>query len=212
MRGLNARDEHRSWWDRTAWAYDLQARFERPALDCSVRLADVDAGDRVLDAGCGTGQWLRQLAASGVTPARLVGVDQSARMLDHARGLGAELVRADVRALPFADASFDVVCVAYVLHLLDDSDVPIVLSEIHRILAPDGRLVTITPWPAAGLPGRVQRALAECTASTLRSWTVTLRPLDPTAALDDAGFRVDATVDVQQGYQSRCVRAIVEPQ
>lgn len=201
-------DARRSWWDRTAWAYDVQARFERPALDSAVVLARVGSRDRVLDAGCGTGQWLRRLAATGATPARLVGADRSDRMLHRARGQGAELVEADVCALPFADESFDVVCLAYVLHVLADSDMATAISEARRVLAQGGRLVTVTPWPGVGLRGRAWSAVAARSSDARWHAMMGFRPLDPTALLVDAGFAIVATVDIARGYRSRCICAV----
>ena len=67
---------------------------------------------RVLEVGCGRGIALGPIVRQRA-PARLVGLDNDQRLLDEAAGtttgLAVELICADVRALPFADASFDVV-------------------------------------------------------------------------------------------------------
>ena len=70
------------------------------------------AGRDVLEFGCGAAQWSIALQARG---ARIVGVDISARQLDHARELmraadvDFPLVHANAEATPFPDASFDIV-------------------------------------------------------------------------------------------------------
>ncbi|HVU72125.1 MAG TPA: class I SAM-dependent methyltransferase, partial [Mycobacteriales bacterium] len=94
------------------------------------------AGERVLDAGCGTG-WF----AAGVRRARpdvvVLGSDLSAGMLGKARDAGAwPLVQGDCTTFPFATASIDVVVARGVLHHLPEV-VP-ALAEWRRILAPDG--------------------------------------------------------------------------
>lgn len=94
------------------------------------------AGERILDAGCGTG-WF----AAGVRRARpdvvVLGSDLSAGMLGKAREAGAwPLVQGDCTTFPFADGSIDVVVARGVLHHLPEV-VP-ALVEWRRILAPDG--------------------------------------------------------------------------
>jgi ubiquinone/menaquinone biosynthesis C-methylase UbiE len=97
------------------------------------------AGERVLDAGCGTG-WF----AAGVRRARpdvvVVGSDLSAGMLGQARAAGAwPLIQGDATRLPIASASVDVIVARGVLHHLPD--VAGALREWRRILAPRGAIV-----------------------------------------------------------------------
>jgi ubiquinone/menaquinone biosynthesis C-methylase UbiE len=104
--------------------------------------------ERMLDAGCGDGRYLVALAARPDRPQRVAGVDISERILDVARaateraGLTAELRRANLEALPFADGSFDLVlCTQVIEHLLDPA---LGLRELARVLAPGGMLVVST--------------------------------------------------------------------
>lgn len=101
--------------------------------------------DRFLDAGCGDG---RHLAAVGARAARATGTDISERILETARatarraGVEPELVRANLEALPFPDASFDLVLSTQVIeHLLDPAAG---VRELARVLAPAGTLVLTT--------------------------------------------------------------------
>ncbi len=81
----------------------------------------ISGSDTLLDVGTGTGAVLRELKRLAVRPARAIGVDVSKPMLARARATlspGTELLAADARALPLADASVNVATCAYLLHLL----------------------------------------------------------------------------------------------
>lgn len=93
------------------------------------------AGLRALDVGCGTGHHLADLARRGFGVA---GIDGSSDMLEEARrnNPGVELHQADVAALPFADASFDVVLCVEVLRYLAEPTTCI--TEMARVLRPGG--------------------------------------------------------------------------
>ncbi|RRQ22392.1 class I SAM-dependent methyltransferase [Thiohalobacter thiocyanaticus] len=73
-----------------------------------LRLLRPQPGASLLDAGCGTGHFSRRFAQAGLS---VTGVDPDPAMLAYARthsaGLDLDYVRADARALPFPDASFD---------------------------------------------------------------------------------------------------------
>jgi ubiquinone/menaquinone biosynthesis C-methylase UbiE len=127
-------------------------RFERslvPAVTAPwaadlVAAADPPLGARVLDVACGTGIVAR-LAAARVGPAgHVVGLDLNPGMLAVARGLrplpGAPITwqEANAVALPFPEATFDVVLCQQGLQCFPDR--PAALREMHRVLAPGGRL------------------------------------------------------------------------
>ena len=119
------------------------AEYERPAL---LALLPPVAGRDVLDAGCGAGWYAERLVDAG---ARVTGVDASAAMVGHARRRVGDRVAFHVHdlaaPLPFADASFDVVLSALVLHYL--RDLAPTLAEFRRVLRPDGTLVFSTHHP-----------------------------------------------------------------
>ena len=94
-----------------------------------------------LDAGCGTGRYLRVLADHGA--ARVYGVDRSAAMLAHAKG--ARVVQGDVSAMPFASSSVDVVVSGLALN--DIEDLGAAMREIGRVLKPSGVVVYSTLHP-----------------------------------------------------------------
>jgi ubiquinone/menaquinone biosynthesis C-methylase UbiE len=97
----------------------------------------------LLDVGCGPGTVTVDLARR-VAPGRVVGTDRAAEVLAHAaahgkeQGVPVEWRMGDVYALPFGDASFDVVHAHQLLQHLTD---PVrALTEMRRVLRPDGLL------------------------------------------------------------------------
>lgn len=94
-------------------------------------------GVAALDAGCGTGRYLRLLASRGART--VVGVDFSPEMLSQGRVDGLPRVLGDLRALPLADGVVEVVVCGLALNDVDPLEVP--LAELARVLAPDGVLV-----------------------------------------------------------------------
>jgi SAM-dependent methyltransferase len=103
-------------------------------------------GARLLDLCCGQGRHAVPLARLGY---RVTGLDLSRRLLARAAGLAGDqgqrvgLVEADMRRLPFADASFDAVLNLFNAfgYLEDDAQDELVLREVARVLAPGGRFL-----------------------------------------------------------------------
>jgi demethylmenaquinone methyltransferase/2-methoxy-6-polyprenyl-1,4-benzoquinol methylase len=107
-------------------------------------LANLRPGTSVLDLACGTGDIAFAAASSG---ARVVGLDITHRMIELARrkplpaGRRVSFVTADMTALPFPDHSFEVVTTGYGLRNVPA--LPVALEEIHRVLVPGGRLLSL---------------------------------------------------------------------
>jgi len=102
-----------------------------------VSLLDPQAGERVLDLGCGTGHLTDAIADSG---AEVVGVDSAESMLAEARSdyPDHEFVHGDARDLAFEE-SFDAVFSNAALHWIADQDS--VLESVASVLEPGGRFV-----------------------------------------------------------------------
>jgi ubiquinone/menaquinone biosynthesis C-methylase UbiE len=127
-------------YDRWAWQSFWRENEFPIVLD---QLLSARPKRAVLDIGIGTGAFLSYAAPSLRRPIRLVGVDLSRRMLQHARsrlGSQATLVQCDVRnGLPFRNGSFDSVLMMRVANHLPSLDAA--LAEIARVLSPRGRLI-----------------------------------------------------------------------
>ena len=173
--------------------YDLWAESydETPnpvvAMDARHTLGILDPrpGERILDAGCGTGRNLKRLVEAG---ARAVGVDLSTGMLAVARRAvpGAPALAADIQhALPFRPGTFDAALCALIGEHLDDLGGT--FREAFAALRPGGRYVFSVYHPAmaaAGKEANFERDGVEYRLGAVRHTTD-----DYLAALATAGFR-----------------------
>jgi len=122
------------------------AHYDRPAV--LEALGDV-SGSTVLDVGCGSGLYAVELVRRG---AKVIGIDGSARLIEHARQRldGSADLRVHDLSEPLdwlADQVIDEALMALVIHHLEDP-LP-TLREIHRVLRPGGRLLVSTVHPFA---------------------------------------------------------------
>lgn len=140
----------RAWAEDLGYPAELAAVPEESAESFAGvanpwELGRLVAGERVLDLGCGAGTD-SLIAALMVGPqGSVVGVDMTPEMLAKARvaaaamGLSnAEFVNGEAERLPFPDDSFDVVISNGVVDLIPDKEA--VFAELHRVLAPGGRI------------------------------------------------------------------------
>jgi SAM-dependent methyltransferase len=140
---------NRGFWDRQSDEYQERNRefigrsdlrwgmWQLPEAEFGV-LGDVARRD-VLELGCGAAQWSILLAKQG---ARVVGLDNSDRQLEHARRLMADagvefpLVHAAAESVPLPDGSFDVVFCDHGASTF--ADPLLVVPEAARLLRPGG--------------------------------------------------------------------------
>lgn len=131
--------------------YDAGAGFEVEHHAEALRLANVQAGQRILDVACGTGRGTVGLAQAVGTEGRVDALDLSEAMLDQARtkieklglSLRVHFRQGNARELPYPDETFDLVYNGYMFDLIPlDGFVPI-LKEMRRVLKPGGKLVLV---------------------------------------------------------------------
>jgi SAM-dependent methyltransferase len=122
--------EDRHWW----------YRGRRTVLERVLARLALPSPARILDAGCGSGRNMVELARHGT----VTGVELSQTSVDIARGRGAgEVIAGSVLEMPFADASFDLAVTLDVIeHLEDDLGA---LRELRRTVAPGGALLVTVP-------------------------------------------------------------------
>jgi ubiquinone/menaquinone biosynthesis C-methylase UbiE len=134
------RDPYRriaNWYDRVLEPMNAPLQ----AIGLKMHPVEPDAG--VLDVGCGTGSYLARYLEVGC---RAFGIDASPAMLDQAeRRLEgrADLRLGDATRLPYDDDSFDLVLATMFLHELDPPVRETALSEMARVVKPDGRVLVI---------------------------------------------------------------------
>jgi SAM-dependent methyltransferase len=159
-------------------------------------LADLGAGERVLDLGSGAGLDVLLSARRVGSTGHAYGVDMTDEMLAVARSnqtkagvTNATFLKGTIEQLPLPDASVDVVISNCVINLAADKRA--VLREAHRVLRAGGRLAVADMVALEDLPAEVKRSLdqwAGCVAGTIS--------VDEyTAALADVGF-ADVSVEI----------------
>lgn len=132
----------RNSFDSRAGEYDRHAMVQKRVLERFVRLLPKEGKvSRLLDIGSGTGTLLQKLALR-YPDARLVGLDLAFGMGVAARDRLADnrnvgFLTADAEALPFCDASFDLVVSTSTFQWLEALDKA--FAEIRRVLRPGGR-------------------------------------------------------------------------
>lgn len=142
------------------------------------------SGTRCLDVGCGAGDWLTTLRDWGAAPAALHGVDLLEDRIEAARAAlpGADLRVGSGWALPFADASMDLVTANTVFSSILDPEARRALAgEMLRVLAPGGLVLVYDFWVShprnpdtVGVSRReVLRLFPSCSVTTRR---LTLAP------------------------------------
>ncbi|MBC5799491.1 MAG: class I SAM-dependent methyltransferase [Candidatus Eremiobacteraeota bacterium] len=141
-------------FDELADAYDRYRIGYAPELYDALFAYGLDAGQRVVDVGCGTGLVTAELARRGCS---VTGVDCSEAMLAHARERvrPASFSNARAECLPFGSASFDAATSAQAFHWFDQ---PQALVECARVVRPGG-IVAI--WWKGLMRGDATRLLRE---------------------------------------------------
>ncbi|MFI8893374.1 class I SAM-dependent methyltransferase [Streptomyces paradoxus] len=185
----------------SARAADWDSRFpdDGPAYAAAVAELGLRAGDRVLDAGCGTGRALPPLRAAVGASGVVLGADLTPAMLREAvlagRDRDGQLLLTDVAALPLRSRSLDAVFGAGLISHLESPAEN--LRELARVVRPGGVLALFHPIGRAALAARHGRSI---TPDDLRA-EPNLRPL-----LARSGWRLTSYVDEDSRFLALAVR------
>jgi ubiquinone/menaquinone biosynthesis C-methylase UbiE len=113
----------------------------------TVQLAQIKPGDSVLDVGCGPGSVTIPAKMAAGAKGQVAGIDPSPEMISVARrnaahkGLEIDFRVGVIEALPFPEASIDVVTSSLMIHHLPEDLQVKGLAEVYRVLKPGGRLL-----------------------------------------------------------------------
>jgi len=126
------------------WYEEFASGFAQPfARVLAARAADfVEAGDVVVDIGCGTGLHFQALQARGL---EVLGIDVSIDQLQIARRRSRTVVQGDGASLPLATGSVGLVVATFVHTDIDD--LPSMVAEVARVLRPGGRFIYLGTHP-----------------------------------------------------------------
>lgn len=213
------REQVGSNFDHVARRYDdTEKVFSEPVATRLIQEADIRAGDRVLDAGCGTGAALLPAARISLPGGQVTGVDLSQQMLATARARADAAGLDNVRLLvgdaedppdpPCSDGSFDKVIASLVFYLLPHPEQA--ARRWLRLLRPGGNVSF--SWQVSEDPAWAPALLAADSyvadgapkfTQMLRHWPLSSVP-DLEGMLADCGYTdiATATSDLPMRYPS----------
>lgn len=170
-----------------------------PGAEYLVELAGPEPGERVLDVACGTGIVARRAALRVSSGGEVVGLDLSEGMLKVARKASSDVrptigwQQGDASDMPLPDRAFDVVFCQQGLQFFPDR--PAALGEMHRVLAPNGRLALSVLRSIEHNPGyrllaeALERHVGPDAGSLMRSPFPSLSADELRDLITGAGFR-----------------------
>jgi len=196
-------DAAREKFDKVAKYYFwIMGALEIKPNNIALKMADIKKGEKVLDIGFGTGWVLERMVP-------LVGTEHVTYGLDYSQGMknvtlnnlkkknleaSVDLVTANVKKMPYPDNSFDVVFVSFLIDLLPLEDIPKALTEIKRVLKPNGRFIIVSMTKKGKGIYRVARRLYEWMYykwPTVLGYRTSCRPIYIENDILRAGFKIN---------------------
>jgi ubiquinone/menaquinone biosynthesis C-methylase UbiE len=195
LRVLQSKDETKAFYNKIAAVYDLLSEHsEGPVRDAGLEMLAIQAGERVLEIGYGTGHSLVKLAQAVGGTGKVFGLDLSKGMRSQSQSLlqkeglldRVELQCGDATHLPWPDSSIDAVFMSFTLELFDNPEIPLVLAECRRVLRAGGRVGVVS------MSKEDEGVAVEAFEWTHRHFPNLLdcRPIYARRAVENAGFKI----------------------
>jgi ubiquinone/menaquinone biosynthesis C-methylase UbiE len=196
--------DRQSGWQLEASSAEAYERYLVPLLfapgaEYLIELVAPRTGERVLDVACGTGIVARRAAQRVGSEGTVVGIDINEGMLEVARKVSSdahpaiEWQQGDATDMPLPDGAFDLVFCQQALQFFPDQSVA--LREMHRVLAPNGRLALSVLRSTEHNPGyrlfakALERHVGPDAGSMMRSPFPSLSAEELRELIRSAGFR-----------------------
>ncbi|MCL5097819.1 MAG: class I SAM-dependent methyltransferase, partial [Candidatus Omnitrophica bacterium] len=196
LRVFQSRTQTKAFYNKISRVYDLLSeRSEAPVRRAGLSLLKARPGEKVLEAGFGTGHCLAALAQAVGPSGTVFGLDLSDQMVRMAREnlaqaglLGRCRLRCgDATRLPYTAGSMDAVFMSFTLELFDTPEIPRVLGECGRVLRSGGRIVVVGMSKQG--PGDALVKVFEWTHKHFPKF-VDCRPIYVGQAMEQAGFNI----------------------
>jgi demethylmenaquinone methyltransferase/2-methoxy-6-polyprenyl-1,4-benzoquinol methylase len=182
----------------------------------AVRFSGARPGHRVLDCATGTGDLALEFKRAVGPSGEVIGTDFCAEMLESApgkarrAGLEVQFAVADVLALPYPDASFDVASIAFGIRNVDD---PLrCLREMARVVKPGGRVVVLEFGQPGGAFGALFRTYSKrvmpLVGGAMTGNRAAYEYLPRTASAFPSGERFLALMEESQAFSRREAQAL----
>jgi len=152
-----------SFYDAIVWLMSF-GKFKSIRQE-SIALAQINPGDKVLDVGCGTGDLTLEAKKLAGSAGEVYGIDASPNMIRQAQqkanrtGVNVTFQVGLIEDIEFPENRFDVVLSSLMMHHLPDDLKRAGLTEISRVLKPDGRLLIVDMQSTTG--GSLGQRLAD---------------------------------------------------
>lgn len=202
-------DERVEWWDEMSQA-NARSEARIHDLDRTTKALNLVHGSRVLDAGCGTGQWAIAFAKRGYV---VSGIDIAPAMIERARqhshdeGVSVDWRVGDYTALVADDLPYDAIHARVSLQFVESAYET--LLALGSALTPSGRLFVSVPGAASPIYSTTWRRFLPNEAVTINYIT----PWDLERLLAELGWTVlDQWGDLDRNRQDQIAAAVDSPE